>query len=80
MSSPIRQQTDPEFATTMDAIGNGASPTVNIPFIQQATSAEQLIDFVFPDSILNNPIECNLCSILAPLNQQINTYNELILQ
>jgi len=34
LSLPIRQQTDPNFATAINAIGNGAGPIVDIPFIQ----------------------------------------------
>ena len=79
-SLPIRQQRDPQFATAIDIIGDGASPIVTIPFIQQVTTPDQLIQFVFPTPILNNPIECNFRSILAPLNHQIDTYNHLVLQ
>ena len=80
LSLPIRQQTDPEFAAAIDAIGDGAGPSVQIPFVRQACAPEQLIDFVFPSTVLNNPIECHSRSILAPLNYQIDDYNRHILQ
>ena len=79
-SLPIRQQTDPEFAAAIDNIGDGAGPTVSIPFLKQASSMEELIDFVFPTPILENAVECNNRCILAPLNQQIDTYNQLVLR
>jgi len=80
LSLPIRQQTNPKFAAAINAISDGAGPTVEIPFIKQATSTEELIDFIFPPSILNDPIECSFRSILAPLNSQIDNYNHKVLQ
>ena len=80
MSIPIRQQSDPIFATTIDAIGNGAGPNVEIPLVKQGKTADDLIDFVFPPNVLNNPILCCNRSILAPLNRQIDNYNQMVMQ
>ena len=68
MTIPIRQQNNPIFANFVDAIGNGAGPNVEIPFVKHGQSADDLIDFVFPPTTLHNPIECSHHSILAPLN------------
>ena len=80
MTILIRQQSDPLFARTIDIIGNGASPNVEIPFIQCGNTPEDLIDFVFPPTILNDAFECSRHSILAPLNRQIDQFNDLVMQ
>ena len=79
MTIPIRQQSDPLFATAVDAIGDGAGPIVQIPFVRQGSTADDLIDFVFPPTVLNDPIGCSHRSILAPLNQQIDIYNQKVM-
>ena len=43
-------------------------------------SADDLIDFVFPPALLNDPIGCSYRRILAPLNQQIDYYNQIVTQ
>ena len=59
---------DPIFTDSIDAISDGGGPNMEIPFLKQASTADDLINFVFPASMLNNPIECSHHSILAPLN------------
>ncbi len=80
MTILIRQQMDPIFAATVNTIGDGASPNMEIPFVEQARLANDLIDFVFPPIILNNPIQCSHRSILTPLNNQINSYNQQVME
>lgn len=68
MTILIRQQMDPIFTASIDAISDGVGPNMEIPFLKHASTADDLINFVFPANMLNNPIECSHHSILAPLN------------
>jgi ATP-dependent DNA helicase PIF1 len=78
LSIPIRNAEDPEFATFVDTIGDGAGPEVTIPFVRTATSQADLIDFVWPEHILTQPELCLSRCILAPTNHQVNKYNKMI--
>ena len=66
MSLPIRQETNPVFATAVDAIGDGAGPTLEIPFVQRAT--------------LYSLQRYSINSNLVPLNQQIDSYDQMVMQ
>ena len=48
--------------------------------MQKLASREELMHFVFPDEILRNPIHCLTREILAPTNEQIDWYNNDILE
>ena len=78
LTAPIRNAQDPEFADFVDAIGDGAGPEVSLSFLKTCTTMNQLIEFAFPDDILNFPEMCFSRAILAQTNVQINAYNEVI--
>nr|VWP00470.1 Ubiquitin carboxyl-terminal hydrolase 7 [Ganoderma boninense] len=79
LTIPVRNAEDPEFAHFVDSIGNGAGPVVNIDLISHVHSSSELISFVFPPDIVNNPAACLQRSILAPTNAQIDAYNTTII-
>lgn len=70
---------DLEFAKYMDAIGNAAGPEVEILFLQFMNTEEDLINFVFPQDVLQQPFQCFKHSILCPTNKQVNAYNSKLL-
>lgn len=63
----------------MNAIEDGAGPEINIHLLSCTMEVEAIIDFVFPQHILHDPLTCLLCAILAPTNKQVNEYNSIIL-
>lgn len=65
LTIPIRNAEDPEFAAWVDAIGDGAGPEVDISMLQTVSSVEELIDFVFPPEIIDDPPSCFKRSILC---------------
>lgn len=79
LSTPIRNAEDPEFATFVDNIGDGAGPNVPLDFIQRVDSTQQLIDYVYPAHLLTNPLLCSRRSILAPTHRQVDQYNAAVL-
>jgi len=75
----IRNADDLEFANFVNAIGEGAGPEVDVNIMQQIATREELINFVFPEQVLHDPVQCLTRSILAPTNEQIDFYNGEIL-
>ena len=43
------------------------------------TESEEIIDFVYPDTVLHNPAACLQRAILAPTNKQVDEYNSILL-
>src|SRR6266550_4982947 len=80
LHQPIRQSNDPTFAKFLDDIGDGIMTNVPLNMFITVSSAEQLIDSVFPNILLSQPINCVTRSILAPTNAQVNMYNTEILR
>lgn len=79
LSIPYRNAEDLPFAEFVDNIGDGAGPDIPLNVLGIVSSAEQLIDFVYPSPILNEPIACLKRAILAPTNLQVDQYNSIIL-
>jgi ATP-dependent DNA helicase PIF1 len=78
--TPVRNAEDPEFARFVDVIGEGAGPQVDLRlYITHVDTMEDLIDFVFPAHVLNDPAVCVSRGILAVTNSQIDEYNAIML-
>ena len=75
-----RNARDIPFANFVDAIGDGAGPDVSLNMLDIVTDAEDIMQFVYPDHILQNSTSCLSQAILAPTNQQVDHYNDVILQ
>ena len=77
---PIRNAEDIQFSEWVDSIGEGRITDVRLhDMFPIVTSADDLINFAFPPDILQDPVSCLNRAILAPTNQQINQYNDRIL-
>ena len=79
LTIPVHNAEDPKFAQFVNAIGNGAGPNVTLNLILHVSNADDLIHFSFPPEIINNANACLHWSILAPTNQQIDSYNATII-
>ena len=75
-----RNAGDIPFAKFVDAIGDGAGPEVSLDMLDIVTDAEDIMQFVYPDHVLQNSTSCLSRAILAPTNQQVDHYNDVILQ
>jgi hypothetical protein len=64
----------------VDAIGDGAGPDVSLDMLSIVTDSEDIMQFVYPDHILQDSASCLSRAILAPTNQQVDHYNNIILQ
>ena len=79
LTQPWRNGQDLSFANFVDAVGDGAGPDIPLQMLDIVHSDEELINFVYPDAILTQPSLCLTRSILAPTNEQIDTYNDIVL-
>ena len=79
LTEPIRNAEDLEFAAFVDAIGDGAGPEIHLDMLQNSSSAEDLIDFVYPCHVVTDPISCLKRAILAPTNKQVDDFNKIVL-
>jgi ATP-dependent DNA helicase PIF1 len=79
LTTPIRHVSDPDFASFVDAIGDGLAPSVTLDNFNIVFTEHELIDFVYPPHVLAHPVSCTNRAILAPTNLQVDRYNSLIL-
>ena len=75
-----RNAEDLPFAHFVDAIGDGAGPDVSLDMLDIINDVEDVIDFVYPNHILQDSVLCLNRAILAPTNLQVDQYNDIILQ
>ena len=71
----IRNAEDPEFGAVINAIGDGESTVADLRIFLRTMCSDNLLSFVFSNSVLTNPFQCLSRSILAPTNAQISNYN-----
>jgi ATP-dependent DNA helicase PIF1 len=75
----VRNAQDPEFADFVNSIGDGAGPEVSLDMLDITYDITDLIQFVFPNDILQDPMACLKRAILAPTHKQVDEYNNTIL-
>jgi ATP-dependent DNA helicase PIF1 len=79
LTIPIRNASDPEYASFVDEIGDGKGPIVNLPMINTTHSEEDLIKFVWPQIYIDNPYAGSGLCILAVTNKQVHIFNKKVL-
>ena len=79
LSTPIRNAADLEYATFVDDIGDGLVDDVSFDLLHSASTEKEVIDFVYPPAVLDDPQACLNRAILAPTNRQIDVYNAMVL-
>jgi len=78
--TPIRNAEDPEFASLVDQIGDGAGPNVDLSFLTRTTDIKNVIDFVYDEATVCDPTTCLRRCILAPTHAQVDRYNAAVLE
>ena len=76
LTIPIRQAEDDELRRYLDKIGEESLKTIPIDYLKTCYLASDLMDFVFPQEILDNPLKCVTRSILCPTNRQVDSYTK----
>jgi len=59
----IRNAEDPDFANFVNTIGDGGGPEIPLEGLALVEAREAVIDFVFPDVVLDEPTVCASRSI-----------------
>ena len=77
--TPIRNAEDPEFASFVDRVGDGAGPNVNLSFLSHTADIDDVIGFVYDQNIVRDPAACLRRCILAPTHVQVDRYNTAVL-
>ena len=80
LTEPIRNTCDLEYATFVDDIGEGRLEAMPLNMFKCTTTPTDIIDFVYPRHILDQPLALNSRAILAATNHQVDLYNDQILQ
>ena len=79
LTSAVRDASDPEYSEFLDSIGDGtAGDIVNISILRSGTENE-VIEFVYPEDVLANPVMCVNRSVLCSLNVNVDIMNAKIL-
>ncbi|EJD45353.1 helicase [Auricularia subglabra TFB-10046 SS5] len=79
LTVPIRHAEDVEYASWVDGIGDGDGPQVKLDLLDHVYTDNAVIDFVYPQAVIDDPTACLKRSILCPTNRQIDHYNALLL-
>ena len=72
LEKPIRNASDPEYSVWIDKIGNGLEGKNNIVqlnLIQPVKDISEAISFLYPQSVLGNPLAVSKRSFLSVLNK-----------
>jgi hypothetical protein len=77
----MRYGADAELCDFVDAVGNGIhAPTATLDLFQHITTIEDAVEFLFPQTIRNNPAECVNRAFLTPRNSLVDEFNSHMLQ
>lgn len=79
LTQPIRNAVDLPYSAFVDSVGDGLGPYVELSMLERVGRQEDLIQFVYPEDVLQDPVACLKRAILAPTNEQVHGYNRKIL-
>jgi hypothetical protein len=78
---PHRTQSDPEYTTLIDDIGENFTDTQpSLHIIQCINTLDEAHLFLFPPDILQHPFLALKCAFLSPWNIFVDEFNDLILE
>ncbi|CAG8533214.1 16447_t:CDS:2, partial [Dentiscutata heterogama] len=81
LKRPVRDVHDLGYSQLMDKIDDGVDgEDVSLALLKMTHEINDVIDFAFPETVLNEPNKCQKCAILCLLNSEVESINEIILQ
>jgi len=80
LTVPHHNAQDPQVLQWVDAIGDGAGPEISLLMLRLVNDMRDVLEFVFPPHILQDPLQCLRQSILAPTHRQVDLYNSTLLK
>jgi hypothetical protein len=80
LETSMRQGSDPAFSSFLDSIGDDhLHASVDLGRLNHTQSIRELINFVFPPTIVADPAVCIMRAILSPFNAFVDEFNSTIL-
>lgn len=80
LEQPYRSAQDPEYTSFVDLIGEDYQhPTASLRLLDTVHSLDEMISFLYPPEILNNPVQCLKRAFLSPKNIYVDDFNDRIL-
>ena len=80
LNTPIRGTDNLEYTSFVDNVGEDyIHPTVSLSILHHIHSIDDVISFLYPNSILNQPALCLKRALLSPQNIFVDKFNERIL-
>ncbi|CAG8494564.1 7777_t:CDS:2 [Cetraspora pellucida] len=80
LQQPIHDALDPEYYKLMDNIRDRINrEKVSLELLNTTHKLDEIIEFVFPKNVLNNPIVCLQQAILCLLNIEVDSINNIVL-
>jgi hypothetical protein len=81
LHSPIRSAQDPQYTAFVDDIGeNYMEDHCTLSMLERLPSVEHCIDFLFPTTVLANPLASLKRAFLSPKNSFVDEFNAKVLE
>lgn len=82
LEQPMRNATDLEYCNYVDGIGEDVDETrvIQLRHLKRVDSVNEALQWLYPQSILEDPQLCIQRAFLATLNNRVDELNEVVLQ
>jgi len=82
LEQPMRNVADLEYCNYVDSIGEDINQTRNIQlqYLKRINSVKEALQWLYPQSVLEDPLLCIQRSFLATLNARVDELNGIVLQ
>jgi hypothetical protein len=82
LEQPMRNATDLEYCDYIDGIGEDINQTrtIELQHLKRIDSVNEALQWLYPQSVLEDPQLCIQRAFLATLNNRVDELNEVVLQ
>jgi len=82
LEQPMRNAADLEYCNYVDGIGEDVerSHTIQLQYLERVDTIEAALQWLYPQSVLEDPQRCIQRSFLATLNASVDELNDVVLQ
>lgn len=82
LEQPMRNAADLEYCNYVDGIGEDVeqSQTIQLQYLERVDTIDTALQWLYPQSVLEDPQRCIQRSFLATLNSSVDELNDVVLQ
>jgi hypothetical protein len=82
LEQPMRNATDLEYCNYVDGIGEDIERTytIQLQYLERINTIDAALQWLYPQSVLEDPRRCIQRSFLATLNTCVDELNDIVLQ